>query len=100
MSPTEQQVRRRFIITGQVQGVGYRYNLRHQAKLLGITGWCRNLLEGQVEAEVFGPAESIETLLIWCQSGPPAAKVSEVVVHELPLDTLEPLVNFEIRRSC
>jgi len=88
------------MIIGRVQGVGYRYHLRSQAERLGIKGWCRNLNDGHVEAEVFGPLEQIEALLVWCHQGPPAAKVSEILVHELPLEGSEPPSDFEIRHTC
>jgi acylphosphatase len=69
-------------ITGKVQGVGYRDFLERQAKALGLGGWVRNRRDGSVEAVVVGPASSVETIIVACRRGPPAAAVREVQVAE------------------
>jgi acylphosphatase len=73
--------RARLLISGRVQGVGYRYSTVNAAKRVGgLTGWVRNLDDGRVEAVVEGPRDKIEELIRWARQGPPAARVSDVAV--------------------
>ena len=83
-------------ISGEVQGVSYRWSAREQALRLGLTGWVRNLDNGDVEAIAQGPWEQLERFIAWCRRGPPAASVDRVEVQEREL--AEPLASFEIRR--
>jgi acylphosphatase len=96
MTGTEKLHRKHILIAGRVQGVGYRYSMRHQARELRLTGWCRNLPDGRVEAEVFGHPEVIEKLVQWCHQGPPHAGVSKVLVVDLPVNGQVP-ETFDIR---
>jgi acylphosphatase len=75
------------LITGRVQGVGYRAWAAGQARKLGLKGWVRNRRDGSVEAVFSGPAEAIERMLAVCRDGPPSALVSNVAVS----DTAEPV---------
>ncbi len=75
------------LITGRVQGVGYRAWAAGQARKLGLKGWVRNRRDGSVEAVFSGPAEAIERMLAACRDGPPSALVSNVEIS----DTAEPL---------
>ena len=59
----EGTVRRRFSISGQVQGVGFRYRARYAAQALELTGWVENLWDGRVEMEVQGSEASIREML-------------------------------------
>ncbi|HLO87228.1 MAG TPA: acylphosphatase [Nostocaceae cyanobacterium] len=94
-TPLPKQVRAHILITGQVQGVGYRYATVDTASQLGLTGWVRNLPDGRVEAVFEGVREVVEDMVRWCHSGPPAAIVKAVVVeYGLP----EGLRGFEVRR--
>ncbi|HEX7900909.1 MAG TPA: acylphosphatase [Planctomycetota bacterium] len=73
--------RARLLISGRVQGVGYRASTHWAAKKIGgLTGWVRNLDDGRVEAVVEGPRDKIEELVAWAHQGPPAARVSDVEV--------------------
>ncbi|MDK7741751.1 acylphosphatase [Helcobacillus massiliensis] len=76
-------IRRRFVITGRVQGVGYRFWTQHTADQLGLSGWVRNLPDGSVEAEVSGPTEAVDELERACHDGPPAAGVDAVHSEEI-----------------
>lgn len=73
----------RAIITGRVQGVSYRATAGEEARRLGVVGWVRNRPDGAVEIEAEGPADAITALLVWCEQGPPAARVARVAVEEL-----------------
>jgi acylphosphatase len=80
-------VRARLLISGIVQGVGYRYSCRRQAQGLGLTGWVRNLPDGRVEAVLQGTREQIEAMIKWCYRGPEEARVSDIgVAYETPGD--------------
>ena len=66
------------LITGVVQGVGYRWSMVQVAERLEIAGWVRNRRDGSVEAFVRGTPEAIEALVTWARRGPPAARVHDV----------------------
>ena len=65
-------------ITGRVQGVGYRYFVQEKAVELGLTGWVRNLPNGNVEAMAQGSKEKLSAWLSELEHGPLLAKVSRV----------------------
>jgi len=65
----------RMIISGRVQGVGYRDSLRLVAQALDVTGWVRNLGSGDVEAVIQGDEDAVDRIVAWCHNGPPGANV-------------------------
>jgi acylphosphatase len=69
---------RRIVISGRVQGVGYRDWMVTQARSLGVAGWVRNIPGGAVEALVYGEADAVEELLRACRRGPRSAAVSKI----------------------
>jgi acylphosphatase len=73
-------VARRFVISGRVQGVGFRYFTQECALREGVTGWVRNLPDGRVEAHVEGEAESVTRVERALRSGPRGARVQSVTV--------------------
>lgn len=87
-------VRKRVLVSGEVQGVFYRDTCRRVAGQQGVAGWVRNLPDGRVEAVFEGAAESVERLVKWARSGPSRATVTAVDVHDEPV---EGLTAFEIR---
>jgi acylphosphatase len=86
----------RVLISGGVQGVGFRYWTERQAGRLGLSGWVRNLASGDVEALFSGPREALDAMLAACREGPREARVArvEVVGEEEPVTG-----GFEIRRD-
>ena len=56
-------IRRHMIVSGEVQGVGFRYRANYAAKALGLTGYVRNLYDGRVEMEVQGERDLISRFL-------------------------------------
>ena len=68
------------IVSGDVQGVGYRAFTQLVAKELGLSGWVRNLYDGRVQVEVEGPRAKVEELLARLQRGPSLAEVTDVSV--------------------
>ena len=78
-------IRRRVLIAGRVQGVGFRWSCRRMAESQGVAGGCRNLPDGRVEAVFEGDPEAVERAVAWCRGGPPSALVTGVdVTAELP----------------
>lgn len=71
-------------IEGRVQNVGFRYHTRKLAQELALTGFVRNRGDGSVHVEAQGPADAIESFVIWCHQGPPRARVDRVLVQEIP----------------
>lgn len=76
-------VRRRVLVRGMVQGVGFRYWTRGEARRLGVVGWVRNRSDGTVEAELEGEAFAVAELLDAVRQGPAGAAVSAVEVGNL-----------------
>ena len=75
-------VRARLIIKGRVQGVFYRYSTERKAQSIGgLTGWVKNLPNGDVEVLVEGKKEKINKLIEWCHEGPPSSKVLNVITN-------------------
>jgi len=66
---------KRLVISGRVQGVGFRDWMVRQAEALGVSGWVRNRLDGSVEALVAGDTAAVEELLRLCRRGPRMARV-------------------------
>jgi acylphosphatase len=81
----EERIRRRAVVSGVVQGVGFRASTREQARTLGVSGVARNLLDGTVEVEAEGERQDVEALLAWLRQGPPWSRVERVDVAELPV---------------
>jgi len=77
---------RRYVVTGRVQGVGYRFFAAREASRLGITGFVRNLGDLSVEVVARGPEAALGSLGAALAEGPPAARVSAVEEAELPTD--------------
>ena len=72
------QVIRRFLVSGKVQGVYFRHSARLEARRLGLGGIARNLPDGSVEVLAQGRAAAVEELRVWLQRGPAQARVDEV----------------------
>lgn len=77
----EDNVRARLLIAGRVQGVAFRWETQRAARRCQVTGWVRNLPDGQVEAVIEGPRTRVTDLIDWCRSGPPAARVDSLDIH-------------------
>ncbi len=71
-------VTRRILISGRVQGVGYRAWTAQTARKFALSGWVRNLTDGRVEALVHGPDTAVDAFVGACQAGPPIARVTNV----------------------
>src|SRR5579872_3461987 len=69
---------KRLVITGRVQGVGFREWMVQKARDLGVSGWVRNRLDGSVEALVAGDVAAVEELSRLCRRGPRMAQVVSI----------------------
>ncbi len=83
------------VISGLVQGVGFRYFVHARAVSLGIGGWVRNERDGTVEVEGEGESEKLDTFLQAIRVGPRSARVTDVRLErtEIPRQTR----SFEVR---
>jgi acylphosphatase len=75
-------------IRGQVQGVGYRAWVEHQANARDLEGWVRNRKDGSVEALFAGPEEIVSDMIASCRRGPVSARVETVREEPAGLDGL------------
>jgi acylphosphatase len=72
---------RHLVVTGLVQGIGYRYSMVAAARRFNATGWVRNRRDGSVEAMVAGNAETVAAMIDWAHHGPSGAEVAHVAVE-------------------
>jgi acylphosphatase len=75
-------VARRFVISGRVQNVGFRYFTRNAAAREGVAGWVQNLPDGRVEVFVEGDEDAVTRVERAIRSGPPGARVDNVYVQD------------------
>lgn len=75
-------IRKRVVLSGEVQGVNFRESCRSVAAENGLGGWVRNLRDGRVEAVFEGPADKVDRVVAWAHEGPRAATITEIAVHQ------------------
>lgn len=80
---SNREARLRLSIRGRVQGVGFRWFLRREARALGLRGWTRNERDGSVTLEAQGPPDQLERLVAAASRGPAASRVEGVAREEL-----------------
>jgi acylphosphatase len=81
----EMRVARRFLVSGRVTGVGFRYFTQDVAQREGLTGVVRNLPDGRVEALAEGDADSLTRFEMALRRGPSQARVEHVEIDALPV---------------
>ncbi|MBE3651207.1 acylphosphatase [Vibrio navarrensis] len=72
----------KFVVSGIVQGVGFRYHTSHQGLKLGLVGYAKNLHNGNVEVIACGEEESLEAFARWLTHGPKTAQVDALSREE------------------
>ncbi len=77
-------VRRRVLVHGRVQAVGFRASCLARATEAGVGGWVRNTEHGDVEAVFEGAAAAVDALVDWCRQGPSWARVDRIEVTDDP----------------
>lgn len=81
-------IARRALVSGRVQGVGFRFFARRAAETAGVKGWARNLTDGRVETLVEGEEDSVLRYLEKIRRGPIGGRVDSVEVEEVSLEGL------------
>jgi len=81
----EERRARRIYISGEVQGVGYRYFAHLAAEHAGVSGYVKNLADGRVEVYAIGLPAQLESFVSELQRGPRHARVADVVLEEAAL---------------
>ena len=82
----------RIMITGRVQGVGFRAFVEEEARRRGLRGWVRNRSDGAVEAVLGGPTGAVSAAIEACRRGPSSAEVRALDVQEAETTALEQLL--------
>lgn len=83
-------------VSGRVQGVFFRQTAKEKALELGITGEVRNLPNGDVHILATGDQAPLEIFAAWCRQGPPKARVTDVDIKELGVQSFD---QFKVIRS-
>lgn len=89
-----EQVRRRVVVRGNVQGVFFRDSCRSRASSRGVAGWVTNRPDGAVEAVFEGEPGAVASMVDWCSHGPRGADVDSV---DESAEEPEGLTGFRIR---
>jgi acylphosphatase len=86
-------IRRRVIVHGRVQGVGFRFAIVRVAESRGVAGWVRNRVDGSVEAVFEGAPEAVQSVVRFCGEGPRGAQVASL---ETFAEEPEGLLRFDV----
>lgn len=76
----------RVMVSGRVQGVGFRWHVREAARRESMAGWVRNLEDGRVELQARGEATSLERFLASVRLGPPGSSVESLEIEDMEID--------------
>ena len=78
MNANNEYIRLNAVVSGRVQGVGFRESVRYQAQKMALKGWVRNNFNGSVQVLAEGPRADLEDFLMYLWQGPIVARVSDV----------------------
>jgi acylphosphatase len=90
------EIVRRFLVMGKVQGVYFRHSARLEAKRLKLRGLARNLPDGSVEVLAQGSAPAVAALHQWLKRGPAQARVDSVLETDAADDDLKIPAGFDV----
>ena len=82
-------MKKRIVIKGRVQGVGFRYWLYKAAMQRNIDGWVKNKFSGEVEALLIGKNAEVNSIIKLCEKGPPSSKVIKINVNNYEKEYLK-----------
>lgn len=71
------------IVSGTVQGVGFRYFTRVQARCYNLTGYAKNLASGDVEVLLYGERQKVAKMIKWLEQGPKTSRVTGIIVSDV-----------------
>jgi acylphosphatase len=95
--PCQNMVGKHILVSGRVQGVGFRYFTSQVAREIGLVGWVRNLPDGRVEVLAFGSEDQLADLMEDLAVGPPGSAIGDLSVQDV--DMQQPLQGFSIRQD-
>jgi acylphosphatase len=81
-------------VSGKVQGVGFRFYTQKEARLLGVSGFVKNMRDGSVYIEAEAEADVMEAFILWCRKGPEWARVDDINTQDKPIEKFD---GFDIR---
>ena len=90
-------MKKHLVISGKVQGVGFRYWLQRLAIEKNIYGWVKNKTSGNVEALIIGQEKEIQELIKLCEMGPSPAKIDYIQINDYSKDCIKK--GFDIIKS-
>mgnify|MGYP001266630778 CR=1 FL=1 len=82
-------MKKHLVITGKVQGVGFRYWMKNLAINNNINGWVKNKMSGDVEALIVGEEKDVRKLIKLCDIGPSSATIQNIQVNDYNQDYSE-----------
>tara|TARA_B100000949_G_scaffold177795_1_gene158629 strand:- start:41 stop:307 length:267 start_codon:yes stop_codon:yes gene_type:complete len=82
-------MKKHLVITGKVQGVGFRYWMKNLAINNNINGWVKNKMSGDVEALIVGEEKNVRKLIKLCDIGPSSATIQNIQVNDYNQDYSE-----------
>ena len=90
-------MKKHLVISGKVQGVGFRYWLQKLAIEKNIYGWVKNKMSGNVEVLIVGEEKEVRELIKLCETGPSSAKIDYVQINDYNKDYIKK--DFDIVKS-
>ena len=79
-------MKKNLVISGKVQGVGFRYWMQNLANKNNINGWVKNKMSGDVEALIIGEEKDVQKLIKLCKIGPSSATIHDIQVNDYEHD--------------
>jgi acylphosphatase len=76
------KIRAMVTISGLVQGVSFRYGTMQQAARCNVTGWVKNLPNGDVQGCFEGEKSDVQALIDWCSVGPRLSRVDRISTEQ------------------
>ena len=82
-------IKKHLVISGKVQGVGFRYWMQYSAIENNINGWVKNRSSGDVEALIIGQEKEVQKLIKQCKIGPSSAIIQNIQINDYDQDYSE-----------
>ena len=82
----------KIIVSGRVQGVGFRYQTYQEALNCNIYGFVKNQIDGTVLIEAEGDEISVDMFIEWCKHGPSFSRIDDIKIIELPFENLNKFI--------